>query len=187
VISTDRLQARFTAQFGHTRIEVRDVRIARTNRPIDRTVPIDGFDMFMLSRCEEPIRLAQLVEIVPCEATETMERIYKLSQLGLVSLLPDSSRAAPFQPRVDRTAQQDALTQSSVRPVAEPGDEVLDDADTLRPPAPPWKQRRDAAEDTRTSPVKGRAPTGFEVDPQPTTGVRARLMAFAPRPRRHAR
>jgi hypothetical protein len=163
------------------------VRIARTKRPIDRTVPIDGFDMFMLSRCEPPISLAQLVEIVPCEATETMERIYRLSQLGLVSLLPDASRATPFQPRLDRAAQQakDDLTQSSVRPVPAP-EEALDDAATLRPPAPPWK-RAAASEEARTNPVKKAAPTGFEIDPQPATGVRSRLMAFAPRPRRNAR
>jgi hypothetical protein len=145
------------------------MRIARTKRPIDRTIPIDGFDMFMLSRCEEPIGLSQLAEMVPCEATETMERIYKLSQLGLLSLLPDED-----------------LTQSSVRPVAESRDQGFDDATTLRPPAPPWK-RRDATDDARTNPVKGRARTGFEVDPQPATGVRARLAAFAPRPRRSAR
>jgi hypothetical protein len=162
------------------------VRIARTQRPIDRAVPIDGFDMFLLSRCEEPIKLVQLVEIVPCDATETMERLYRLSQLGLVSLLPDSARAAAFAPRVQAPAARspDELTQSSVRPI--PIDAAFDDATTLRPPAPPWK-RRDAGDDAQTDPVQGRAPKGFEIDPQPATGVRARLAAFAPRPRRAAR
>src|SRR5262245_24665525 len=103
--------------------------------------------MFMLSRCEQPLTLAQLVEIVPCDPTETMERIYRLAQLGLVSLLADS--------------------QPNVRPIPEREDAEIDDAVTLRPPAPPWR-RRETREDTRTHPVKGRARTGFDVDPEPT-------------------
>jgi hypothetical protein len=147
------------------------LKIVRTNRPIDRSVPIDGVDMFMLSRCEEPIALAELVEMVPGDPADAMERVYRLTMLGLVSLARDF----------------EVEEQTGVRRISSPHTPAFDDTATMRPPPQPRRTPSDLRDEAATNPVKGRAPSGFETDPHPTTGVRARLSAFMPAPRRRAR
>lgn len=165
------------------------MKIVRTNRPADRSAPIDGVDMFMLSRCEEPVRLSQLVEIVPCDPTDTMERLYRLALLGLVSLLSDSART-PLEPRVHAAparAFEEEEEQTGVRRILSQRAPAFDDTETMRPPPHPRRTPSEIRDEAVTIPVTGRARSGFEADPHPATGVRARLAAFAPQARRRAR
>jgi hypothetical protein len=140
------------------------VKIVRSAHSVDlRNVPIDGFDMFLLSRLDLPLSLVDLAEMAPCDPTVTMERIYHLAQLGLVEIRPDDDAERPLRPR--------SLPAVPPRPVHRPV-LVADDAQTLRPPP-----RTSSLDDAVT--LRPPAPS-TPFDAAPSTGVRTRLAAFAP-------
>jgi hypothetical protein len=153
------------------------LKIVRTPNAIDpRNAAIDGFDMYLLSRLEEPMSLDQLLEITPCDAAKAMQRIARLAELGLVelhasvaeplplrrSLPPDENmptlRPVPLARTKLVAARQGAPFRDVGRP---PPRQISEEAVTLRPPPPPTPRAQ---------------PFGEE----PSTGVRCRPFAFVP-------
>jgi hypothetical protein len=57
----------------------------RSKLPELRNLPLDGVDMFLLSRLDGELTLAQLTDIVAmCDPSETERRVYQLARLGLL-------------------------------------------------------------------------------------------------------
>lgn len=95
------------------------MKIRRAIRPHSlRDVPIDGFDMFLLSLAEEELTLQQMVEIAPRPGLETARHALRLGRLGLLTLTFESADERLLARGWDEAAAQ----------------ELLDDARTLRPP-----------------------------------------------------
>lgn len=102
-----------------------------------RTAPIDGVDVFLLTRVVDTMPLSELQEIAPCRAEEVESRIHSLSALGLVEMIPPLGeerrsfvRAAIEDPDETVTLRPPPRAQSMV---AEKGP-VSEDALTLWPP-----------------------------------------------------
>ena len=144
---------------GGTRVKIR-----RTKRSIDlRNLPLDGFDMFLLTQLESTLSLQELLDIAPCDHDETIRRLHQRVAFQLVEVsgepgekLPPAKpvRAVPKAlelnlPPSSRIDFDDEET-GTLRPppgaqrrahkaplrtaAARPANE--DEATTLRPPAP---------------------------------------------------
>jgi hypothetical protein len=85
-----------------------------------RNVPLDEVDMFLLSLLEDEIELSALTEIAPRNSLECLRRVLRLGQLGLLRVQFDSNDERLLARGCDETAAQ----------------ELLDNANTLRPPPP---------------------------------------------------
>ncbi len=123
-----------------------------------RTAPVDGVDVFLLTRIVDTMPLAELVAISPCSPDVTRERIDGLAELGFLELL-----AADCDERIP------PLTLGHMKM------DGFEDALTLRPP--PMHFTGDEA--VTIWPTK-HAPLRLAVDDlgeTPHTGVRARPMA----------
>lgn len=83
-----------------------------------RDIPIDGFDMFLLSLVEDELSLGQLTEISSRSALETVRHVLRLGRLGLLALEHDSADERLLAAGWDESAAQ----------------ELLDNAQTMRPP-----------------------------------------------------
>jgi hypothetical protein len=79
------------------------VKVRRTQRSIDlRNLPLDGFDMFLLTQLESTLSLQELLDIAPCDHDESLRRLHQLVAFQLVELecapgesLPKPRAAAP--------------------------------------------------------------------------------------------
>lgn len=66
--------------------------IKRTNQRTQlKSVPLDGFDMFLLNLLQDRLSMTQLVESAPRDALETMRHVLHLTELGLLQLDFESS------------------------------------------------------------------------------------------------
>jgi hypothetical protein len=121
------------------------MKIRRAHRPHSlRDVPIDGFDMFLLSLIEEELTLQQMVEISPRPGLETVRHVLRLGGLGLLTVVFESADEQLLAHGWDEAAAQ----------------ELIDDARTLRPPPMRASGARPSLQDT-PEPVTGvrRKPT----------------------------
>jgi hypothetical protein len=119
-----------------------------------RDVPLDGVDMFLLSLVEDEIELSELIEIAPRNALECLRRVLRLGELGLLRLRFDSRDERLLTQGCDEAAAQ----------------ELLDNANTLRPPPPRWQKFEERH--TARTPAPS-APFMSDVE-EPKTGVRRR-------------
>lgn len=106
-----------------------------------KNVPLDEVDMFLLSLLEDEIELSALTEIAPRNSLECLRRVLRLGQLGLLRVHFDSNDERLLARGCDEAAAQ----------------ELLDNANTLRPPPP----------------VRAPAFVG-DLDDEPKTGMRRR-------------
>jgi hypothetical protein len=182
------------------------VKIVRTTLAIDlRNVAIDGFDMYLLSRLDEPMTLDQLLEVCPCDATKAMQRVAHLSELGLlelrgsVALAAERARSEPPEDTMPtlrpvplaRTKLVAAQRGVCFRDVGRPGfPPVSEEAVTLRPPpirevqslrASPGREVPSLRAPSLPREPSLRSPPIREVSAfgeEPGTGVRTRPSAF---------
>jgi hypothetical protein len=133
--------------------------IRRSRQRADlKNVPIDGFDMFLLNLVQDGLSLAQLVEIAPRKARETLSHVLHLTQLGLLQL--------DFE-----TLDEHLMFAHFAHEHCEP----MEYATTGRPPAPRRVSQSHMAPVSSTpaqQPHQARAMGSFENEP--TTGVRKR-------------
>jgi hypothetical protein len=121
-----------------------------------RTLPIDGLDMFLLTRIEgtPTIALAELVALTPSNTVEIVARVEQLVRLGVLEFEDDTPAPSSLDGAVLLTGDE-AVT---LRP---PKTVDLDDAQTLRPP----KAR------PRTV-IQARSPLTIEIVQRPPRGGR---------------
>ena len=128
-----------------------------------KSVPLDEVDMFLLSLAEDEIELSDLMEIAPRNSLECLRRVLRLGQLGLLRLRFD-------------TRDERLLTQGCDEAAAQ---ELLDTANTMRPPPAPRWQKFEERRTTRP-PAPSRSFIA-EID-EPRTGVRRRPTPLASQP-----
>jgi hypothetical protein len=186
---------------GGTRVKIR-----RTKRSIDlRNLPLDGFDMFLLTQLESTLSLPELLDIAPCDHDETIRRLHQLVGFQLVEVSgKPGERLPPAKPQkvakksleieipAGRPDFEDEDT-GTLRPPPKkrggnPGfSRTLseDDAATLRPPAPlaVKDMMREAEETTvqrvvdRSSGVVEKRPENVEFEtPQKAVGTDGRAV-----------
>jgi hypothetical protein len=111
------------------------VLIRRTKLGVDlRALPIDGFDMFLLTRIEGssgPMSFQELVAMTPRAPLDTLQRVEQLARLGLLMVEGESPPALCADGAHALTPGEDIIT---LKPP--PKRVSFDDAQTLRPPRP---------------------------------------------------
>jgi hypothetical protein len=114
------------------------VKIRRTKRSIDlRNLPLDGFDMFLLTRLESTLALSELLDIAPCDHDETLRRLHQLVGFQLVEVSGAKGEKLPApKPVLAKKPLQITIG-------AEHPDFDDEDTGTLRPP--PKKRRANPA------------------------------------------
>jgi hypothetical protein len=130
-----------------------------------KNVPLDGVDMFLLSLVEDEIELSALTEIAPRNSLECLRRVLRLGQLGLLQLQFASHDERLLAQGCDEAAAQ----------------ELLDNANTLRPPPPAPTQRIGAESTPRRSGASRSVLSDDDVD-EPKTGIRRRPTPPASQP-----
>jgi hypothetical protein len=127
-----------------------------------RDVPLDEVDMFLLSLVEDEIELSDLMEIAPRNSLECLRRVLRLGQLGLLRLRFDSQDERLLTQGCDEAAAQ----------------ELLDNANTLRPPPPRWQK----LEERRTTRPPAPSHSFISDVDEPKTGIRRRPTPPASQP-----
>ena len=131
------------------------MKIVRSERAVDlRSIDMDGFDMYLLSRLDEPMTLDQLLEICPCEPLKTLQAVTRLAELRLVDLLVEGTESEALADAAEERptlrplplARTKLAAATQGRPFRDLGrarsHSVSEDALTLRPPPPlaPFEQ-----------------------------------------------
>jgi hypothetical protein len=111
------------------------VLIRRSKLGLDlRTLPIDGFDMFLLTRVEGAAgatSINELVAVTPRAPLDTMQRVEQLVRLGLLEVEGEPSEGLMGDGARPLSVADDPIT---LKPP--PRHVAFDDAQTLRPPRP---------------------------------------------------
>jgi hypothetical protein len=110
------------------------VLIRRSRLRLDLRLPLDGFDMFLLTRIEGafgPTTIQDLVALTPRAPLDTMQRVEQLVQLGILEVEGDFDSEVTQDGIRTLARGEDALT---LRPPPKPVSS--EDAQTLRPPKP---------------------------------------------------
>ena len=110
------------------------VKVRRTKRSIDlRNLPLDGFDMFLLTQLESTLSLQELLDIAPCDRDESLRRLHQLVAFQLVEVSGEPGEKLPA-PRPARVVPQPASPPRPEKPQPVRVDFEDEDTNTLRPP-----------------------------------------------------